>query len=197
MNNTEKSFSKGLDILFQTHKEAAARPNASTEILTSIYEVTNGNYLKSITAAIQTFGEKHAPIKETYKLIRDLLLLCKNKEDRESYLCKNYGLNVIIPGFGSHFVKNQPDPILENIADWLYEYDATTYNIANEIRVYLYGRQNIDIYPNLAFYTADLMLKAGMNINLCESFMLEARLSAWNEILIKTENGKTRTTSIS
>jgi hypothetical protein len=173
------------DCLYETHRQAAMRENASTQILKATYEVTKGNYKQAIVAAMMTFSDdgKHAPIRITRCMIEQ----CLNGMQAYAFV---YDIRKPIPGFGSSFVKGMEDPLLLDLSQKLACYNLRYAEISRDIQSFLKKRGK-DLYPNLAFYTAAATIELGININLCEAIMIEARLSAWNQILTEIENGKT------
>lgn len=192
---TQDQQSELTEILYATHFQAAQRDNASTQILKAVYEVTNGNYLQAVTAAIQTFGGKHAPIKDAIRLLEDIRFP-NCHEDRLLYLKVNWKYGKI-PGFGSSFVKKNYDKKLDSLADLIFHLDPFFEVAKNEIKDYLLLYREKDIYPNLAFYTAAACIILKININLCETLMLESRIRAWSDILTEIEDGKKRPTQAS
>lgn len=170
--------------LIKAHYNASFRDNASTQVLKAAYISNGGLYIPAVTAAMQTFGGLHAPIKATYNLLEYLLMESREKSIESVTESLSAQLdeepNYKVPGFGSSFYKGgQKDPILWELESLIS--DQWTL-IAGRIRGVLL-HEGKSLSPNLAFYTAVTMIELGININLCETIMLEARLKAWNEIL--------------
>lgn len=171
-------------ILREAHKKAARRNNASTQVALGSFQTNGGDLSKSITAGLMTFGGTHAPIKECYKWIEQVytfdVLTKKGASDFSTVM--NHILNCYegskFPGLGSAFVKDGPDPILDDLCDALKQY----HHIWSFARNYFVIKGK-DLWPNLAFYTALVAVVQGININFCESEMIQARIEAWIEML--------------
>src|SRR5690349_20648965 len=109
-------------VLKETHIAAAMRPNASTQILQGSWQMNGNDLIKSITAAMMSFGGRHAPIKDAYNII-----------DGNMHGTKAHVLwSGKIPGFGSAFVKGEFDPLLRPIQKELANTN-TDYNIIAQV----------------------------------------------------------------
>lgn len=171
-------MSEILDFLYKTHRLAARRENASTQVLIATWESNGHDLIGAITAAMQTFGGRHAPIKKTYNFLESVKDL---KDDFYPVVscCIQAGR---IPGFGSSFAKNKFDDLLSIIESKLYLKNIKWKDLWVKIRNELLLR-NKNLYPNLAFYTAAACIEEGININFCEAEMLKARIEEWIKIL--------------
>lgn len=164
--------------LINAHKKACHRGNASSQILKASFQMNGGDLIKSITCALQVFGGRHAPIKQTYSFLYDCLD-CVGERERLLYINKYIQHNKIVPGFGSGFIKKQPDPLLEELR---LIFEGTFYDeIANTVtfKSDLFGKK---LYPNLSFYTASVAIFNDIPIEFCEKYLLE-RIPEWIKIL--------------
>lgn len=169
--------------LMQTHRKAARRDNASTQVLIGTWQSNGNNLIGAITAALQTFGGRHAPIKNTMKMLEWIYDLPPDGISKEvgfwildmNNICPNGKL----PGFGSSFAKGVRDDMLYDL--WQFFDDRWTV-IESRIRQEL-ASAGKNLWPNLAFYTAAAAIELGININFCEHLMIEARIEEWIKIL--------------
>ncbi len=166
-------------VLYETHYRAAMdRPCASSQILKGVYESNGGNLVAAITAAMQTFGGKHAPIKDTY----EWLLFVKTKLNGLDMAIKMV-YDRIVPGFGSSFVRGKFDPLLEPIDNNLFDLRIQWRDTWKRMSNAFFETRRHNLYPNLAFYTAAVAIETNTPIEFCEEIMLRARLEAWINLL--------------
>lgn len=169
------------ELLYEAHRQACLRDNASTQVLIAAYEMNGHQLIPAITAAIATIGGKHAPIKKTLDITINSYM--DGPEWGQDLFDVIYGLNdEIIYGFGSSFFKGIEDPILEDIKKYLERNHAGYWNIIWEIRGRL-KKVNKNLYPNLAFYTACVAHIEKVPYDFCESLVIEPRIPQWIEIL--------------
>lgn len=175
-------------LLFKAHQEAARRDNASTQILLASYQSNGNNLIGAITAAMNMLGGLHAPIKQTYWWIKDLLQDNSDVEymtaDRK-YIPEFKSVKGRVPGFGSSFTYYE-DPILIEVYHYFSIHHENYILMMTDMRQSLKHHGN-ELHPNIAFYTAAVALIEGIPINLCESLVLEARLPVWIELLNELE----------
>lgn len=144
------------DILVNTHIEATKRRNASTQVFNATLEMNGEDLIKSITAALMCFGGIHAPIKQTYDMLMSI-----NSSNYSINLIKNHKINGKIPGFGSAFVKGEPDPMLDDISKACLEFEKLNTRVDFSIdstisllKTYLLHTKKKNFFPNLAFWHA-------------------------------------------
>lgn len=179
-NETIKNMSALLEVLRDTHKKAARRENASTQVLVATWESNGHDLIGAITAAMQTFGGRHAPIKKTYNFLESLLKI--PERDISPVISQIISNKLIVWGFGSSFVKGGFDPMLKNIHDELYAHNQKWMIMWDRIRdEILFHKKNL--FPNLAFFTAAVCIEEKIDINFCEAEMLKARIEEWIQIL--------------
>jgi citrate synthase len=177
-----------IELLKKAHKEAARRNNASTQVVLGSFQTNGNDLVKSIVAGLMTFGGTHAPIKDCYNWIARVVEY--DVETKEGARMFSIMMNDILeyhemnewklPGFGSAFVKGQPDPLLSDLCDATGPY----YHIWSYVHDY-FAIKGKDLWPNLAFYTALIAVDQKININFCEAEMIKARIEAWIELLQK------------
>ena len=161
--------------LADAHRSACHRDNISTVILKESWRGNGGDLMKSITSAMMSLGGIHAPIKQTYRMIEEMI--------HPSYKTYEYK---IIPGFGSGFIKGEPDPILKYLHEELEKVDNRYIKISHYIRE-TFLSEGKDLYPNIAFYTAAVAHYLEEDIKFCERFVLETRIPEWINILKDAE----------
>lgn len=162
--------------LSKYHAAAALRECASTKAFVAAWLSNGGDFLKSVTSALMTFGGAHGPVKQCYTLI-------ENDAYQPNKLNIKFPDGTKIPGFGSSFIKEVPDPLLESLHSILVTDEAC----ANEIRTWTKNVQqytNKKLYPNGAFYTAFAMIEIEMPIELSESLMINARIHSWAKLVL-------------
>lgn len=168
--------------LWQTHEKATRRNPVSTGVVNVCFFSNGGDLPKALCSGLMAMGGRHAPIKETYELIDSVI---HNRIDLINILeiCENY-----VPGFGSSFVKDAPDPMLLKIHRKLQEVAPEYITVAQKIKEVL-ADSGKNLYPNLAFYTAAVAHYNKINIVFCEADMIKARIHSWIEML-REESGE-------
>lgn len=148
------SQAKALTLILQAHEQCAMRDNISTVTVRNT-AIGSGSYTNAVAAALMTVGATHAP------LIPALQFLVQFNPDEIDEFARHVEMGGLVPGWGSDFAKNGPDPVLKPIADCISEFfpgiDARIQRVTDE----LHARSKM-VYPNLACYTA----AAGMAIEI-------------------------------
>ena len=138
------------------------RDNTSTQVLKLTADSTQDIY-KSFSAALNTMGDKHAPIEKIYNFLQDYKV-----GDPITYC----------PGWGSSFVKCQHDQNFANFIDCLYEVNPDISYKINSITSELHF-QGKNLYPNPGCWTAAIAITLGMPAKLSPFLIIGARLEAW------------------
>lgn len=168
-------MSKLVELLIAAHVAACHRDNSSTLILKSAFDSNGGDLIKSVTAALMSIGGLHAPIKQTYVMLRKIL---EGKQE-----CDVICFYELVPGFGSSFIKEDNDPLLESLRQEFIDNHLRYYNIGCRITSHLKQKTKHTLYPNLAFYTACVAHIEGHGVQFCERILIEARVPEWINIL--------------
>lgn len=158
--------------LLAVHKELAQRDNVSSSIMATCAKVGK-DYASSLAATLLTTGETHAPLTKAYDLfargaefLPTLVEYALNKDRR-------------VPGWGSDFVKGEPDPMFSALDELLLEYPV--YEQITAITNTLH-KHNKMVYPNAACYTAAVCLSVDMPKIITPYFLVQGRLETWTEI---------------
>jgi citrate synthase len=182
---TPEQHNELIQVLWDTHKEAAMRDNSSKMILEIAWDSNGNNLRESIIAALCSFGGRHAPIKMTYSFLQAYIKL--TPESRNGFIANLIRNKDVshgnIPGLGSSFVKGQHDPMLNGIKNAIDYIDPVFSEIAADMMQRVYGAKGVSVFPNLAFYTAAAMLLANVPPSMCEYIAIGARTEAWMEHL--------------
>lgn len=157
-----------INLLEEAHYKSSYRGNMSTNAAV-VSMAGSSSYIQAIASAILTLGGTHGPIKDAIKVL--------NGDD--SVL-----VNDKIPGWGNSFEKGHPDPLWNNVHEFIFEnYPEMGARIA-QVTKRLHDSGKV-IFPNPACYTAATAILLKINPKVCEYLFLAARLPAWTSILTK------------
>lgn len=180
-----------MEELYNIHNKIALRDNASLGAIINTAAAGGKDFFTSLAAGLLTLGETHAPLMQTY----DFLMLHNshkefNPEDfvkkaQDSYL----SLGKRVPGWGSGFVKDKPDPMFEKLDDMLQSHDIHT--VGGRITEYLH-MMGYNIYPNASYYTIASCLATNTPIQSAPYHLVNARLHSWYEAWHNTYSNKLR-----
>lgn len=170
----------------EAQEMAAMRDNSSTLIFRESL-LASGDFNKALAAAVLSFGRLHGPIVLTKRFLlggADRLVV---------------GNKVRVPGWGSSFVKGQPDPIWSRVDDLLRgptPADFPDTHMALGLACDRMRRQSeafLDqgrkIYPNGACYSALMAISMGLPDEVAPMVVTVPRVRVWAEMardLIKT-----------
>ena len=161
-----------LEELERVHDSLAYRDNASSVTIQGCASLGK-DFPSSVAAALMTIGETHAPLKQT------ALLLCYDQPwDMVSQTLK-HGKKV--PGWGSSFIKGEPDLTFSKLDLLILEHDEKLWNNMNSITKYIQGT-GLNLWPNAACYTIASLLVAGKNVKYADRYFIEYRLNAWHHL---------------
>lgn len=171
----------------EMHREGALRECASTTILLNTFQVNGLDARLSIIGAISSMGGTHAPLVRTHLLLQEALKIDPSKL---KIFIQNFNKKHRIPGFGSSFVKGEPDPIHSNIDALIKEYSP-------KIHFYMVEMLNLVhefISPKLYFNTAMYSAAVGEILNISPYVLpgkaIEARIPVWNMVMQEFINKK-------
>lgn len=156
--------------LRELHSQLAARPNASTATMEGA-KALRLTLPQALSLALGTLGEAHAPIRQTYNLVKS------SDGDFERAVEKIVYDKGFVPGWGSGFAKDGPDRMIEsffadNITDsWRGDMVTRTQLVQG-----LTGKK---IWPNAACATAYAALQLGEDATWAEAQMVRGRMNPW------------------
>lgn len=172
LSNDERTL---LDHLFEAHRKATFRQNASSEVIKAAYMMNGHDFIKAVASGLGTVGGLHAPIEEVYELLDGF---APNLIRYEYYVLHGKKM----PGWGNSFITGKPDPIVESVMLYI---DTGWPEIGKRIEYLtdiLHG-QGKHIYPNMACATAATAIILGMPKELSPVLLLHGRSLAWAEII--------------
>tara|TARA_R110001592_G_scaffold158191_2_gene389288 strand:+ start:12164 stop:12688 length:525 start_codon:yes stop_codon:yes gene_type:complete len=157
------------------HQIIAKRFNASTT--TIIQSAMLGkDFFSSVPAALLTLGNIHAPLSQTNKL------LSSPNPITEAYSLLSKGYKV--PGWGSSFVKGEPDPVFDRIKSLLKEKYPDKIEIVDEISKMLNLFPNASCYTVLSHWHIKKDLVDTRSIRAAE-FLITSRMPVWTDLYIE------------
>lgn len=165
----------------EAHYRSAFRQNPSTVALQCAAQ-GSGDLLRSLAAALSTFGQRHGPIEETYEMI------AKAEVPAEFFVGNYLERKQHVPGWGSSFTKGEMDP------DWKPVYACLENSFPNiEKRITAFTNalhdEGVDIYPNPSALTAAAAIALDMPKRLSPYLLVMGRLAAWAEIFLNETKG--------
>lgn len=167
-------------ILTDAHAKCCERQNVSSATL--IHALHGSQFVpQAIAAAILTFGDRHAPVHKIIQLLA--------AEKFEEIVKTNIEAGAMIPGWGSEFVKGEPDPIFTELDRYLEANATKTHSVIHEITRIIREAKDVDLYPNAGAYTAAVGLELGYSPGDIHFLLLECRLPAWRKHTQQYERG--------
>lgn len=170
-------------LFMEMHMNGARRGCASTQHLVESFKVNGCNSLQSMVSAMMTFGGLHAPLTRTAAQVNDIMAMSVDKIP--AYVNKMQGR---IPGFGSGFVKDEPDPIHQEIDAFILEHCAKHHYHLVEYTEAVQKKTKKKLFPNTALYSGFFANIMNLHPVLVPGLAIEARMIAWNQILRQTLN---------
>tara|TARA_R100000664_G_scaffold9791_2_gene16316 strand:- start:228 stop:758 length:531 start_codon:yes stop_codon:yes gene_type:complete len=162
-----------LEEMYSFQNEIALRNNASAASVAALAEVGK-DYFTSIAGGLLTLGEIHAPLMQTHKFISRCSELNYENEIK-THLLNHYK----IPGWGSSFVKGEPDSVFFAV-DCILEGSATK-ETEKRVTKFLHN-EGLMLYPNASYYTVACCIESGVPIEEAAFHLVNARLPAWTEL---------------
>jgi citrate synthase len=161
------------------HQHGAARSCASTFILNSSFRVNGLDARLSIIAAISSMGGEHAPIVRTQLLLQEVL----DNHKQIPSIVSRYNKKNRIPGFGSGFVKGEPDPIHADIDALIKELSPKTHYYMTELQIEVQSSIDDRLHMNTAMYSAATGVLLNISPYVLPGTAIEARMPIWNRIM--------------
>ena len=157
------------------HQTIAKRFNAST---TAIIQgaMLGKDFFSTVPAALLTLGNIHAPLSQTNRL-----LSCSNPI-AEAYGALSRGYKV--PGWGSSFVKGEPDPVFDRLKSLLKEKYPDKIEIVDEISKMLNLFPNASCYTILSHWHIKKDLVDTRSIKAAE-FLITSRMPVWTDLYLE------------
>jgi citrate synthase len=152
------------------HFRLAMRDNLSSTTVASMAQVGKP-MCEAFAAALLTLGGAHAPISQTRRLIAPAQRLVE--------VDRRLAAGLKIPGFGSSFVKDAPDPEVEAVLLLLQPgLQKMIGNLSGYVQL-MTGRL---IFPNAAMATAAVASELGMLASEAPELLIQGRIPAWVDI---------------
>ena len=162
-----KVADKWMSEILGLHQELALRPNASTQTVQGMAQLGK-SFMDSVAVGVQTLGGFHAPIVQTAKL------WLMSYPDFKADIIRRIDAGEKVPGFGSSFIKDGPDPVF----DKLDVPEAYMYRL-EERRALVSKYLGVDLWPNAAAYTAIYADMLCIKPELAPKLVLQGRMDAW------------------
>jgi citrate synthase len=166
------------DELLRVHDTLARRENMS-----SVYIAQNAMaekpLLDAIAAAILTLGGRHGPIVMTQELLEE--------PDIRSVVQDRLDQGLLVPGWGSGFVKGGPDRVFDDLDEMLHTDHQSMWKKMAEATRLMHDKDKW-VWPNAACYTAAVAVVTSVPSDISPSLFLRGRLDAWVEIYANNYN---------
>ena len=158
------------DKFIEMHTEMAFRNNASSGIIRAMANL--GKPLNdAIAAGLLSLDTIHAPIRSACE--------CFNAFENDGALNASY-CGAKVPGFGSSWFKNEPDPVVEK---FLNELDDEVLNVVTRYNGYVQDMWNKPgLFPNAALATAAFAFQENIDPVTAMSKVILGRIDAWVSI---------------
>jgi hypothetical protein len=173
------------------HRNGARRACASTFVLSQTFKVNGLDARLSIIAAISSMGGEHAPLIQAYFVLKETLDNPKKIQE----IVSRYDKRRKIPGFGSGFIKGEPDPIHAEIDALIKELSPKTHYWMTELHHAVQDSISPKLFMNTAIYSAAVAILLNFSPYVLPGLVIESRLMVWNQIMagILNESNKEKT----
>jgi citrate synthase len=168
------------ELFIKMHEQGAIRECASTVILAQTFKVNGCNSAQSIIAAICSMGGMHAPLVAASKSF-DYIMSGTPSEISEKI--SDILLMGKVPGWGSSFVKGEPDPIHAEIDAAIKRYASKQHYYIVEATHILQELTKKKLHPNTALYSAVYANILNIDPVLLPGLAIEARIPVWNHLM--------------
>jgi citrate synthase len=169
---------KLLTLVLAAHAESAHRENISTAVLKNA-AVGSGSYIQSVSAALCSLGGVHAPLIQTH------YYLAHFSEEQIPELAQHIELGGKVPGWGSSFEKDGPDPIWKPVADHIAEHFPEISERLQRITDELHARGKM-VWPNPSAWTAATAIIIDLPPQICAWIFIQGRLANWSSLFYNT-----------
>jgi hypothetical protein len=164
-----------LDRLFEAHAQSVFRENCSTVAFCNA-ALGSGNFINAMIAALACSGGPHAPIKDAY----DCISLPDEVWVSHAYPIPEYKT----PGWGSSFVKGEPDPVFASVEDAVTFISPELGSKIDAITEMLH-KQGKRVFPNAACWTAATAVVLGIPKELSPMLFVMGRTEAWGKLYLE------------
>lgn len=154
--------------LLAVHNQLAKRDNLSTTVIVNM-ALAEKDFASSVAAALLTLGGLHAPLTKAYIVLKGGPKINIKRSLKE---------NLLIPGWGSGFVKGSPDPMFEKIDAMLLDASPVLHKRIQSITT-LFHDAGKQLYPNAACYTAAFCIFSDYPIHAAAAWLLKGRIDSW------------------
>jgi hypothetical protein len=154
---------------YDMHTEMAFRNNASSGVIRAMANL--GKPLNdAIAAGLMTLDTIHAPIRSACE--------CFNHHAIYGVLNASFAGRKV-PGFGSSWFRNEPDPVVEA---FMVNLDTETIDLVNTYTKYVQDNWRPDLFPNAALATAAFAFQEGIDPITAMAKVINGRIDAWVSI---------------
>lgn len=173
-----------LHTLFKAHDELARRANVSTWVAVN-GALSSGDFEKGIAAAILTTGGTHAPLAECFDFIVGVGILLPAAQKAIIMIDQKKK----VPGWGSDFAKDGPDPLLEGVHGKLIEANPAFHRLIDSVTQAMHEHGKM-VWPNAGCYTAAVAVTLGIPRIVVPYLFIAGRLAAWADLILKNHGQK-------
>ena len=173
-------MSRLVDELMNVHAELASRENFSS-LLVGQCAGSEKDFISSLAAALLTLGGRHGPTELTTRFLSSRS--CINETE---FRIKS---SLLVPGWGSAFHKEEPDPHFDKLDEYLSEDNPKIWGRIEDITELLHNADKI-LYPNAACYTAAVAITEGIPPEVSVSLLIRGRLETWTRIYLENQGTK-------
>ena len=160
----------------EVHAKLASRENFSSLLVGQCASVEK-DYISAIAAGLLTLGGRHGPTVQTVNFLTSVDSFCP-----EIY----YQHNLMIPGWGSSFIKGEPDPHFDTLDGYLFEDNPYIWQKIREVTDKMHDTGKI-LYPNAACYTAAVAITEGIPAEVSPYLLIKGRLETWTNIYLQNK----------
>ena len=170
-----------IEEMYSFQNEIALRSNASAASISALGQVGK-DYFTSIAGGLLTLGEIHAPLSQTFKFISRCSEL-NHENEIKTHLLNHYK----IPGWGSSFIKEEPDPVFFAV-DCMLE-GSNMQESQKRVTQFLHN-EGMMLYPNASYYTVACCIESNVPIEKAAFHLVNSRLPAWTELWMLSQTKK-------
>jgi len=158
--------------LIKTHSKLAQRNNASSNTIINSAQLGK-DFFTAVASALLTLGETHGPLTQTANLF--------SHPNPVNYVLNLLDNNLLIPGWGSSFVKGKEDPAFDTIKNILQEKHEDVYKIIGDITAALHLEEK-KLFPNAACYTIATMFALDLDPRMSFKLFITSRIDWWHHV---------------
>ena len=155
--------------LFDMHFAMASRDNVSSQAIIQHAQL-GSDLFTAVSAALATLGNRHAPIVQTCDLYNG---------DWNSAIVYLTTTKTTVPGFGSHWYRGEPDPVVSAFIESLSD---ESQDKMDGITTCVQACSGKSLWPNAALATAAAAAELGLDPHQAPSLVIQARTPVWVDL---------------